>query len=563
MALATHRREPSAGTAGRAGGPPGEGLWLPPSFNRAVPAIRNAEKVARAASTAPSTGSITSQVARLNKWRDQYNPLRGITLARAVTLIECYRRGEMADLQWAYSFAEEADEDLFALVERRTSSIGEMDWNIKAIPKNKRRDDFDQALADDQAAALRESYERIDNLQDAIEHMAMASFRGFAHAEKQSLKPESNGAVDHLEVVDQWNLVRDGYRGAWKYNPDARPTTYAGLTGEPLPMERFIYRERPRHINRIGLIKLLRTALGVKDWVAFIEIYGIPSGIVIMPANVRTEDAPAYREDSRRISEGGSGALPAGSNYIPNDQPRGVNPFSAYLDYLTQKLVLVGTGGLLTMLTQSGSGTLAGSAHTDTFKTLAKSEARKISQSFNRGLDADILNQNFPGKPHLAYWELAAQEETETSEIVEEVLKLSQAGYQADPGEVGEKTGYTLTVKPTPASPGFPPVGADAALRNRDVPRPGGTSPLPAPISQLLRARAATLQPLLNRIAELQKAGDPAALRQAIADLKKELPALADQVRNRPELAQATFDVLAEQMAAAAVAELRQKGTRL
>src|ERR1051326_2453565 len=412
-------------------------------------AVRNADRPGASKSgkpiVTPRAATIGAQVARLNKWRDQFNPLRGITIARAVQLLETYRRGEMADLQWTYSFVEESDDDTFALVERRTSAILEMDWNIKVTPENKRRANFDEKLAEDQAAALRETYDRIDNLYEAIEHMAMASFRGFAHCEKQSLK--GNG-IDHLEVVDQWNLVRDGFRGGWKYNPEARQTTFQALSGEELQMERFLYRQVNRHINRVALKKFLRTALGEKDWVAFIEIYGIPNGVVIMPANVAPEKAEEYKESATRISEGGSGALPAGSEYKPNDQPRGVNPFSSFLDYFTQKLILVGTGGLLTMLTQSGSGTLAGSAHSDTFKTLAKSEARKIGQSFCRDLDGEVLDQEFPGKPRLAYWELAAEEETDTREIVDEVLKLSQAGYQADPGEVGEKTGYTLTLKP-------------------------------------------------------------------------------------------------------------------
>jgi phage gp29-like protein len=521
-----------------------------------APALPRASKSAKARSK-PVIGSIVSQVARLNRWRDQYNPLRGITVARAVALIESYRRGEMADLHWAYSFAEEADDDLFALVERRTSAIEELDWNIKVTPEKKRRDNFDEKLADDQAAMLRAAYDRIDNLTDAIGHLAMASFRGYAHLEKQSLKPESTGQVDHLEIVDQWNLVRDGYRGPWKYNPDARQTTYQGLAGDPLPMDRFIYREVNRHINRLGLMKLLRSGLGVKDWTAFIEIYGIPSGIVIMPGSIPPGKESEYEDAARRIAEGGNGALPAGSDYKPNDQPRGVNPFSSYLDFLTQKLVLVGTGGLLTMLTQSGSGTLAGSAHTETFQTIAKAEARKINASFQRGLDDEVLDEKFPGKPHLAYFELAAQEETDTGQIVDEVLKLSQAGYQADPDEVSEKTSYTLTLKPpTPAAPASGPAGL-GALRNRAL------NPQPSTLNQLLRARAEALQPLFNRLAALEKAGDPAALRQAIEELRRDLPDLADQVHDRPELAQALFDAMSEAMAGAAVAELRQKGTIL
>lgn len=501
---------------------------------------------------APRAGSISSQVRRLNHWRDNYNPLRQITFQQAVALLETYRLGWLADLQWAYSYIEETDEDLFALIERRTSSILEFDWNIKLCDDDP---NFNQALADDQAATLREAYERIDNLHDGIEHLCMASFRGYSLMEKQAVNGDD---IDHLEIVDHWNLVRDGSRGDWKYNPDASQTSFAAIAGPPLPLDRFIRREVSRHIDRIGLIKFMRTSLGIKDWTAFVEVYGVPSGIAIMPPSVPPGKETEYEEAARRISEGGSGALPNGSDYKPNDQPRGTNPFKDYLDYLSQKLVLVGTGGLLTMLTQSGSGTLAGEAHLEVFDRIARAEARKINQSFNRDFDAEVLEANFPGQPRLAYWELAAQEETETSQVCDEVLKLSQAGYQVDTAELSEKTGYTLEIKPPVPAPGFGGAGNVPPLNNRAVPTPA-KSHLPA----ISKARAITMQPLLQRLQTLEKAATPEDLRQAIIALHDEMPALAEQIHQRPELAQTLFNAMAENAVEGAAAELRKKGTML
>ena len=37
-----------------------------------------------------------------NAWRDQYNPLRGMSLPRLVSLLEAGERGQFADLQWLY-----------------------------------------------------------------------------------------------------------------------------------------------------------------------------------------------------------------------------------------------------------------------------------------------------------------------------------------------------------------------------------------------------------------------------------------------------------------------------
>src|SRR5262249_25606665 len=73
----------------------------------------------------------SSRAPAWNRWRDDYNPSRGLDLARCVTLLEQYQRGEMADPQWTYFFLEQSDPDLFAILERREAALLELDWEIK------------------------------------------------------------------------------------------------------------------------------------------------------------------------------------------------------------------------------------------------------------------------------------------------------------------------------------------------------------------------------------------------------------------------------------------------
>lgn len=357
------------------------------------------------------------------------------TRRRAVQLAEAYFRGEMADLQWAYFWIEQTDADLLALLECRFGRLLEMDYNIKVAK------DADETLADAQADYLRERFDAIDNLYEAIEHLGMAAFRGFAHCEKWF----TDGEITHLEIVDQWNVVRDGLYGGWKYNPDARVTRFAALPEtNVLPPEQFLFRQVRRPINRIALFKFVRANLSDKDWDAFNEIYGIPNGVVIGPPNVPENKEREYEEAAEAISEGGSGYLPNGSDYKPNSAPRGTQPFKERLDHLSEKLVLAGTGGKLTMLTEAGSGTLAGGAHAEVFAQIAKAEARRISETFNKQLVKGWLDDAFPGQKQFAYFELAANEEADVGEIVTHAKTLFDAGYVVDIDELSERTGYTL-----------------------------------------------------------------------------------------------------------------------
>ncbi|MFA5263211.1 MAG: DUF935 family protein [Opitutaceae bacterium] len=477
-------------------------------------------------------------------------------------LLEDYQAGRMADLQWTYFFLEQTDPDMIGLLENRISRLLEMDYNVQT------EKEADQAKAKHQADLISEKLSAIDNLYEAIEHLAMASFRGFAHCEKQV---NSDGEIFHLELVDQWNVVRDGMRGPWKYNPTARSTDYQGLRDtEDLPLDRFLYREVRRPINRFALLKFIRANLSEKDWDAFNEIYNVPGGVVIGPPNIPSGEREEYASAAQRVAEGGSGYLPNGSTYTANEMPHDPATFKARLDHLSEKLVLAGTGGMLTMLAVSGSGTLAGGVHDKVFSRISKGDARRVSEVINKQLVAQWLFEDFPNEPQLAFFALAANEETDTGDAVEQVSKLSSAGYQVDPAQVTEKTGWLVTIKAIPQL-ALPAPGADPSLRkdpapgtdqeaateasakdepqatvsNRATGAAGREQRFLASSSVMLgQAEQAAMKPLLDRIAPLMEADD-AAFEAGMRQLQADLPALEKQILgSHSELEQAFEEII-------------------
>ena len=476
-----------------------------------------------------------SRLRRANRAREQYNPLRGLTLSRAISLIEGFNRGEMADLQWAYFNAEQADPDTFALIERRTSAMVGLDWQIKRVPEPKRAKGWSQQLEDEQAAALREAYDRIQNMSEAISHLATATFRGFAHLEKHR---SIDGQIIKLEPLDQWNVVRDGLYGPWKYNPSATSTTFAAIGDEYLlDPSRWVIREKRMHVDRIALIKYVRQSLGQKDWDAFVEIYGIPGVIVIGPPSVPKDQEAVYQQAAEDVAAGGSGVLPNGSTIHTSDAPRGVNPFRDHLRYLQEQLVLVGTGGLLTMLTESGSGTLAGGAHQSTFDAIARAEAQRISEVFQRAIDTEVLRHLFQNQPPLVYWQLSGQDKVDVNQVVDQIAKLSSAGLEVDASEASELTGFKLSRR-AGAAPGL-----GGVLANRASAKP---DPAEAQLPRLARAFAEDLQPLRKRIARLLQIKDAEILRNRLQALERELPQLLDDINADPESAKVLEDLLAD-----------------
>ena len=390
---------------------------------------------------AAASVSLRFHVAAANLWRDAYNPLRSLTIMRAVHLLEDGERGAYADLQWTYRFIEMQDATLGALVERRTSAIQELDWDIKTrakIPAGK------AMVAKRQAEALMAAYQKIGNLSAAFEALAMASFRGFARLEKVT---DANGDVVELAPVDQWFWVRQGLYGAWKFN---RGCVFGSTTGEEVPEPRFISREVSRPINRVALIAFVRKALSQKDWDGFIETFGIPAVFIVMPDNVPEEKSEEFLEMADQVTGDARGVLPGGSDVKTVDNgARGNNPFKDHISYQDEQVVLRGTGGKLTMLAESGSGTLGGSVHAETFQAIARAEAAEISEIFRKCVDAEIIERVTPGEAAYAYFELAANEEMDPAQVVKDLVSLEAVDLQADEKWIEEKTGYPVRRKTT------------------------------------------------------------------------------------------------------------------
>jgi hypothetical protein len=158
------------------------------------------------------------------------------------------------------------------------------------------------------------------------------------------------------------------------------------------------------------------------------------------------------------------GTMPNGTRVQTVDAgARGQNPFADHLRYQDEQIVLAATGGKLTALAESGTGTLAGSAHQQAFDDIAEAEAVVLSEIFQKQFDAPLLAREFPGQPPLAYFELALTREVDAATVVEQALVLAKAGYEIDPAQLSEKTGYTLKLRDyplpqtvAPPAPNFP-----------------------------------------------------------------------------------------------------------
>jgi len=355
-----------------------------------------------------------------------------LSLPKLVSLLEAGERGQYADLQWFYHYMERSDAMIYAVIQRRRSALLSLDWDIRVVSE------ADGALADEQADFLRHAYDQIENFREAVSFLFLGFFRGFSHLEKHWTE---SGLISRLEPVEQWFWLRDGLFGAWEYNEHAMS---GRRRGTPIELDNFVVFETAA-LNRILSVLFLRKNLSQKDWDSFLEVYGIPSIFLVGPPNAPESKEEEYQAIAEQLISDGRGYLPNGSDlkYVNGGGNR--PPFKEHIDYIDRQITLAATGGLLTMLSESGSGTLAGSAHSETFMQIARSDAVVLSGVLQNAIDVPLLAEYFPGQPVQAYFEFSPDVNDDTTQIVKDAVELAKVGLRIDTNELSEKTGYSLS----------------------------------------------------------------------------------------------------------------------
>ena len=369
--------------------------------------------------------------AAYNAWLERTNPLAGLSVSRARSLYDAARAYGSPRLQYTYDEIELTDPVLLTCTERRASAIAGMGWKFRA------RAAADAALAKEQRDALQTFANDIENLTEALEHLDLAFFRGFAH-----VQPIWEGEkVQHVVLLKSWNFLRDP-DGTWYWNPECRETPN-GLA--PIgPDARLVTVTRRRAIDYPALSIHIRHALGEHDWGRFVERYGIPPADITMAPNATEADRPKYENTADAAKDGRNIVLPNGASVTRAGDTRGVNPFLDFCEYQAKQILILATGGTLATLAEGNTGTLAGNAQENVWRQIVARDGGVISDALNRSLFRPFLAMKFPNRPTCVDFELGADKTPSAEDVFDLAAKAKSAGYLIAQKELEEATGYTL-----------------------------------------------------------------------------------------------------------------------
>ena len=464
--------------------------------------------------------------AAYNAWLERTNPLAGLSVSRARSLYDAARAYGSPRLQYTYDEIELTDPVLLTCTERRASAIAGMGWKFRA------RAAADATLAQEQRDALQTFANDIENLTEALEHLDLAFFRGFAH-----VQPIWEGdKVQHVALLKSWNFLR-APDGTWYWNPECRETPH-GLAAIG-PDARLVTVTRRRAIDYPALSIHIRHALGERDWGRFVERYGIPPADITMAPNATEADRPKYENTADAAKDGRNIVLPNGASVTRAGDTRGVNPFLDFCEYQAKQILILATGGTLATLAEGDTGTLAGNAQENVWRQIVARDGGVISDALNRALFRPYLAMAFPNRPTCVDFELGADKTPSAEDVFDLAAKAKSAGYLIAQDELEEASGYTLekNVQQSPDAPVFglarakepatPLQTAKSALQNApgNPDGQGEGQDAPALLGPFLSALKEDCKPLADAVEKLIADGaTPEAAKELLSHIGDYLP---------------------------------------
>ena len=365
-------------------------------------------------------------------WLERVNPLQGLTITQAKNIFDVARAHGSPLLQKIYEEIELTDPVLMTCVERRQSALAGLGW--RAVANASAADD---AKAEEQRKALEAFANGIENLDEAIEHLDLAFFRGYSVCQ-----PIWEGIrVRRVNLLNSWNFLR-GDDGRLMWNPEC--TLDPKGCEEITPAARVVQLKRRRAIDWPALSIYIRKYVGERDWGRFLERYGIPPVDVIMAPNATDEQRQEYLDCAEAAKNGSSVAYPSGTSISRAETSRGQDPFTAFIEHQEKLIVLMATGGTLTSLAQADTGSLAGGAQMDVWEQIVQRDGVVISAALNRDLFIPFLREAFPGEPVMAHFEIGKEDEPSATEAADLAGKLKVAGWLVDQSQLEEQTGFKL-----------------------------------------------------------------------------------------------------------------------
>ena len=183
---------------------------------------------------------------------------------------------------------------------------------------------------------------------------------------------------------------------------------------------------------------------GIKDWLAFAEIYGIPLRVGKYDSNATDADISILRNAVSSIGSDAAAVLPEDMQ-IEFEQiasaASGSDVFEKLVSWIDRQVSKAVLGQ--TMTSDDGSSKSQASVHNEVRKELIEADAKQLAQTINRDLVKPFIDWNFGPRENYPRISIRLPEKEDLISLATNVEKLIKSGLHLDADEVREKFGFS------------------------------------------------------------------------------------------------------------------------
>lgn len=195
-------------------------------------------------------------------------------------------------------------------------------------------------------------------------------------------------------------------------------------------------------LARLAAFAFLFKSYTLKDWMAFLEVYGMPLRVGRFGRGASHDDRRVLLQAVRDISTDAAAIIPKEMEieFIEVSGGTGNGLFSAKAEYLDKQI----SKGVLgqTMSTDDGSSRAQAEVHENVRYDIAKADARQTAVTVNRDMIRPFVDLNFGPQKHYPTLVIQITENEDIKALSEVVSKLVDHGLEVSMSRVRQRIGF-------------------------------------------------------------------------------------------------------------------------
>ncbi|ATF00777.1 Mu-like prophage protein gp29 [Phaeobacter gallaeciensis] len=363
----------------------------------------------------------------------------GLTPARLASILAAASEGNLYDYLVLAEEMEERDPHYASVLGVRKRAVS----GIVPVVKPASDKPEDVKIADDVRANLAEH----DSFTDLVEDMLDALGKGFSQIELIWGRGKRSWWVDEFIHRDPRFFTFDRETGREVRLIDERDMI-DGLPLEPFKWISHKAKLKSGLVGRGGLARLVAfgwmcKSYTMKDWIAFIETYGLPLRLGKYGPGATAEDVDVLYTAVANVGTDAAAVIPENMRIDFEQVAAGpgndiFEKLARWVDEQTSKAVLGQT-----MTSDNGSSMAQAQVHNEVRHDVAQSDARSVSGTLNRDLVKPYVDLNFGVQERYPRLSIIIEEAEDTDMIMRNAFRMVSQGLRVKQSELRSKLGFS------------------------------------------------------------------------------------------------------------------------